>query len=429
VQVAQPGGQNVVACGGGADMIPDADLTTTLTQDEVVRLVTAAAAAHPISSCVAVQGGGAQTNTARCVRRESPEPTALQECDIVQPGTDDNPNASNRAFVLEVIDQNVGPTQDGTQRSKISQTALAGAKNFAHVIQSVKQSTKVDGPQTQEGDQVSCTVQGSDAGNEFAQTIQSVAQKAQTKSPTPAQNQNVASNAKTCDEASGNGAFASSNANTFARVEQNSDTGALESHVNQSHNLDARATNAAGGSQTQGVPPSAPPNGGIQGKVFQDSSGVARSFGLQNEDQNLVGNSPTITQKQFGPLACCSTQTGNPNDDVHIDQMSAQRAVTSTSPLDDLVPAVSNPSALQETLINGDFETSGDGDITHKAKQNEGSETASCPPGEVTDSESNTKACSLTTFGLNGVFFATFPPDCGPYEYFNPETGQCEEID
>ena len=61
------------------------------------------------------------------------------------------------------------------------------------------------------------------------------------------------------------------------------------------------------------------------------------------------------------------------------------------------------------TLLEGDFVTSGDGDITHKAKQNGGSDTASCPPGEVTDSETGTKACSLTTYGLDGMFFPFVP--------------------
>jgi hypothetical protein len=404
VQVAQPGGQNQVACGAGANMIPDSYLTSTLTQTQINQLVTASATALPISSCVAVQGGSAQTNTVRCVMRDSTEPTATQNCPIVQPGTDGDPNASNRAFVLELIDQNVGPNQNGTQRSNIMQTALGGARNFAHVIQYVKQSTSAAGGQVQQEEQLSCAFQTSEAGNQFAQTIQSVAQKEQAKAGQD-QSQNVGFGNETCDaEAAGNGSFTSSSANTFARVEQDSTSGGqLESHVNQSHNLDARTTNPTGGNQTQGNP-----GGGIEGKVFQDSTGLAKSFGVQNEDQNLVGNSPTITQQQFGPLTCCSTQTSNPNDDVQIDQMSSQRAVTSTSPLDDLVPAVANPTAFQQTLLEGDFQTSGSGDITHKAKQNEGSDTASCPPQGVS-TEGGTTACSLTTFGVNGVFLPYVP--------------------
>jgi hypothetical protein len=428
VQVGQPGGQNVVACGAGADLIPDSDLAaTTLTPNQVAQLVTAAAQARPVSTCVAVQAG-AQTNSARCVKRDS-DPTAVQECNITQPGSEGTASASNRAFVLEMIDQSTTGTQDGTQRSKILQTAIGDSSNFAHVIQFVKQSTNADGAQGQEGHQVACTGQISVTGNEFAQTIQSVAQKARSSSQTPAQTQEVAIRPETCDQVSGNTAFLTSDAHTFARVEQDSGNGALESHVNQSHNLDARATNATAGSQTQGVPPATPPEGGIQGKVFQDSTGVARSFGLQNEDQSLVGNSPTITQKQFGPLTCCATQTGNNNDNAQIDQMSAQRAGTSTAPLNDLVPLAPNPSALQETLLQGNFETSGDGDITHKAKQNGGSDTATCPPGEITDTETGTTACTLTTFGLNGTFFAEFPPPiCSEGEFFDPETGMCEEI-
>jgi hypothetical protein len=416
VQVAQPGGQNVVSCGAGADVVPDSYLTTTLTQDQIDQVVTAASSALPINTCVAVQGGAAQTNTARCVKRDTTElPAPTQDCHIVQPATD----GSNRAFVLERIDQSVGPMQNGTQRSNIAQTALGGATNFLHVIQYVTQSTSADGAQTQQESQLACSLQTSVSGNQFAQTIQSVAQKEQTKATTN-QSQNADPGTEACDDdAAATGGFTTSTANTFARVEQNSTNGGdLESHVNQSHNLDARGT---AGIQTQG---SAALDGGIQGKVFQNSSGVARSFGVQNEDQNLSGNSPTITQNQFGPLLCCSTQTGgNPGDDVQIDLMSAQRAITSTSPLNDLVPAIPNPDAHQETLLIGTFETSGDGDITNKAKQNEGSSMSSCPPGE--QSEGGTTTCVLITYGLNGVFVPTCPDD----EFFNPETGKCESVD
>jgi hypothetical protein len=103
--------------------------------------------------------------------------------------------------------------------------------------------------------------------------------------------------------------------------------------------------------------------------------------------------------------------------------MSAQRAITSTSPLNDLVPAIPNPDAHQETLLIGTFETSGDGEITNKAKQNEGSSMSSCPPGE--QSEGGTTTCVLITYGLNGVFVPTCPDD----EFFNPETGKCESVD
>ena len=420
VQVAQPGGQNQVDCGAGASTIPDSYLTATLSQSQVNQLETAASLSLPISSCVAVQGGGAQTNTARCVMRDSTEPSTEICPTIVQAGTEDNPNASNRAFVLEVIDQNMGPTmQTGTQRSNIKQTARGGGRNFLHVIQYVKQSTNADGPsQTQQEAQLACSLQTSEAGSEFAQTIQSVAQKEQAKAATD-QSQNADPGTESCDPAvDGNGSFTTSSANTFARVEQNSTNGDLESHVNQSHNLDARAP---GGNQQQG---SAALDGGIQGKVFQDSTGVARSFGVQNEDQNLVGNSPTITQKQFGPLLCCSTQTGgNPGDNVQLDLMSAQRAGTSTSPSNDLVPAIPNPAADQETLLIGTFETSGDGDVTNKAKQNEGSNMTSCPPGE-TPTDVGT-ACVLITYGLNGVFV----PMCPSGEFFDIVTGMCEPSD
>jgi hypothetical protein len=422
VQVAQAGGQNQVACGAGANVIPDSYMTATLTQDQVNQLVAASSLALPVSTCVAVQAGGAQTNTFRCVRRESPEPVAVQPCEVSQPQVGDNTEASNRAFVLEMMDQNMGPAQDGTQTSNIRQAALGRASNFAHVIQYIKQSTKLGAAQSQEGHQVSCTVQLSEDGAEFSQMIQSLAQKEQSDAATPAQNQNVAVRTKTCDDA-GFPAVLTSNANTFARLRQTSFTGRLDSHVNQSHNLDARAPKATGGTQTQGAPP---PDGGVQGKVFQDSAGLAKSFGVQNEDQNLSGNSPTITQKQFGPLTCCSTQTGNPGDDVSISEMSAQRAVVNM-PVSTLLAAVPNPNALQETLLQGNFETSGDGQIKHRASQNGGSDTASCPPGEIATEDGGT-TCSLTTFGVNGVFFAEFPPPCDYPQVFNPETGQCEDV-
>jgi hypothetical protein len=401
VQVAQPGGQNQVACGAGASAIPDSYLTSDLTGAQVSQLVSSAAPAPLLIGCTAVQAGGAQTNTTRCVWHDS---SASQPCTIVQPGAG-NANASNRAFVLEIDDQSTGSTQDATQTASIRQDAAGDAQNFVHVIQSIKLSTNTGTTQTQEGHQLTCALQTSESGNEFSQVIQSIAEKEQAQGP-PTQQQNVEARSKLCDpQFVENPAVTTSTANTFARVEQNSGSGALDSHVNQSHNLDARATNATapGASQTQGDP-----GGGIQGKVFQDSSGTAKSFGVQNEDQNLAADSPTITQKQFGPLTCCSTQSSNPNDNVKIDETSSQRAVSSPLPLGDLSSATPNPNAQQETFLEGDFETTGNGQITQKGKQNEGSATFSCPPDGFFVSEGGVSTCSLTTVGFNGVFG---PPD------------------
>jgi hypothetical protein len=428
VQVGQPGGQNRIECGPGATAIPDSYTTgTTLTPSQILQLTSMSALSTPLSACIAVQAN-AQTNSFKCVRRDgTPEEAALQECDVTQPGVDDNATASNRAFVLMIIDQNVGPTQDGTQRSKIRQVALGSASNFAHVIQSIKQSTKIGSTQIQEGHQASCTVQLSDAGAEFSQAIQSIAQKEMTSGP-PDQNQNTQIRPKTCEAgAPGDTAF-TSNANTLALVRQDSTSGRLTSHVNQSHNLDATAKGMTG-NQTQGTPPAIPQLGGLEGRVFQDSTGHADSFGLQNEDQSLFGNSPTIVQKQFGPFRCCSDQSSDLTDNVLIAGRSAQRALVSSNPLSSLAPAVPNPSALQETLGIGHFDTTGDGRITHQLNQNGGSDTATCPPTGASTSEDGSSTCDLVTFGLNGVFFAEFPPPiCGEGEVFNPETGECEPV-
>jgi hypothetical protein len=399
VQVAQPGGQNQVACGAGASAIPDSYLTSDLTGAQVSQLVSSTASAPLLGGCTAVQAGGAQANTTRCPWHDS---SASQPCTIVQTGAG---GASNRAFVLEIDDQSTGSIQDATQTASIRQDAAGDAQNFVHVIQSIQLSTKTGTTQTQEGHQLTCALQNAESGNDFSQVIQSIAEKEQAQGP-PTQQQNVEARSKTCDpEFVENPAFTTSTANTFARVEQNSNSGALESHVNQSHNLDARATNATApsASQTQGDPA-----GGIQGKVFQNSSGTAKSFGVQNEDQNLAADSPTITQKQFGPLTCCSTQSSNPNDNVKIDETSSQRAVSSPLPFGDLTSATPNPNAQQETFLEGDFQTTGDGQITQKGKQNEGSATFSCPPDGFSTGEGGESICSLTTVGFNGVFG---PPD------------------
>jgi hypothetical protein len=401
VQVAQPGGQNQVACGAGASAIPDSYLTSDLTDAQVSQLVSSTASAPLLSGCTAVQAGGAQTNTTRCVVHDG---SALQPCVIMQPAT----GASNRAFVLQIDDQSTGSSQDATQTASIRQDATGDAQNFVHVIQSIELSTKTGTNQTQEGHQLTCALQKSESGNEFSQVIQSIAEKEQAQGP-PTQQQNVEARSKMCDPGfAENLAFTTSTANTFASVEQDSGSGALESHVNQSHNLDARATNASAPSASQTQGNSA---GGIQGKVFQDSLGTAKSFGVLNEDQNLAADSPTITQHQFGPLTCCSTQSSNPNDNVKIDETSSQRAVSSPLPLGDLSTATPNPFAQQQTVLEGDFVTSGDGQITQKGKQNEGSATFSCPPDGFSTGgeEGETAICSLTTVGFNGVFGPPVP--------------------
>lgn len=429
VQVGQSGGQNTVECGAGATAIPNSYLTgAVLTSQQVTSLTSTNGPIESlIGGCVTVQQG-ASTNSAKCVKRSREIAVAMEECLIVQPdGIDDDPNASNQAFALITIDQDGGLLQDATARVKIDQTAMGGAKNFAHVIEYIKQSTKDVGPQVQEGHAFTCVDQATDMGDSFSQVIQSQGSKEQASGVVD-QKQNFALRPERCHSTD---ATSPSSVNTFARITQSSsltDGGRLESHLNQSHNLDARAL---GGTQTQGSPTLA---AGLEGMVVQNSSGLAKSFGVQNEDQSLFGNSPTVIQHQFGPFRCCSEQTSNSNDDVQIQGMSAQKAVISSDPFSDLVPAVANPEALQESLGIGHFNTSGDGTITHKIDQNEGSDTAYCPqrgqpPPDITTSDA-TPTCDLVTFGLNGMFFVEFPPPiCDDEEFFNPETGKCEGID
>src|SRR4029077_7384755 len=100
-------------------------------------------------------------------------------------------------------------------------------------------------------------------------------------------------------------------ANSDANIQQTSTLGRNVSHLFQKNKLTERTKKIATVTETQGST-----GGGLNGHVDQLSSGLSRSFATQVERQKMIVDkfATSLTQNQFGPRACCSSQTTNPSN-------------------------------------------------------------------------------------------------------------------
>jgi hypothetical protein len=261
-------------------------------------------------ACTIIQVSSGGTNNARCSEATN-EASASQSCVIFQTNT----TGDNFLDIQQRVDANGGAAQDATQYAGIVQQNGSGS-NQAQIHQDLKQSTKDTGPggaQTQNGHQGVSVTQHTDTGDNIAHVDQSLAQDAKATGPTVAQNQNTGG----------------SDPNTNAGITQTSNTGRNDAQLNQSNDLDAMASKASSGSQTQGSP-----SGGLNGFFSQDSAGVSTIHGTQREHQDLkIDGKPApgaVTQTQYGPAHYDPDQGSNPNDRYDLSQSSEQRASNPT---------------------------------------------------------------------------------------------------
>jgi hypothetical protein len=424
LQIALPGGTNIVECGDPALVGLD---PATLFGTEP----TAPYLGPSPQVCVGVQiqqplagargdsasNGNSGNNHMRCHVRTKNPAAAAQPCDITQM----NPaGGKNHASVFMFIDENgTGASQTARQVANVRQSNTTGDNHLVGT-QIVKQNLQArsSGPevvQSQQAHQSFCVWQGGPAppedpcgtsesetsGDNFSQIHQQQDQSEKAEGATAsAQDQNTLFPAdfRDCEPFD----FVEE-PNMCVNLEQHSAGGQgnsqLEYHLNQDMRTDSDL-----GFQTQGSPA-----GGLAGDVTQLTPGPKQHHAALRERQFEFAGASTVDQDQFDPSECCATQEPpNPNDRVNIDQTSEQRAEVAeviAGGGGTAAAAATNPDAFQDALLIGHFVSGGNGLIKHVVRQNEGGTTQTCPP-EGFDPDpypgGQTPTCALVTSCENG---------------------------
>jgi hypothetical protein len=412
VQIAAPGGQNLVQCGDPALFNVDP---------------AAASLAHyvPAMSCFAAQDNVAGTNTMD-IREQRPEKgnDATLAC---AGGTQQTTGGQNHFSCHQIIHHSGSElTQAGQETASIKQIAVGGG-NHSTIDQEISLTSSVNAPsgaQHQNGWQSSFVDQEATLGAEnhsgvhetqyLRGRISGAAESDQFQNTDP-----LPTGFTDCVPFS---VGPVENPNSCANVNQQSDSGHQESQLNLLNDLDARTT-ATSGSQNLGGTTT-----GLDGTVPQPTAGATdTSREDYDERQDATAEGPNVDQNLTAPQSCCALQTGSDtNSLVNADQTSVQNASTSAAPLDPLALAMPNPNGNEATWLAGKIETNGNGTLTHKFVQDGGSDTRQCTAEPV---EEGPPACALETVAVDGE-----PLTCGEGEAPapNPEpppTFLCAPID
>lgn len=324
--------------------------------------------------CIAVQTEKTSgQNVFRCYEKASGSPAVTEDCDIAQLGTSPG---GNSAFIEQYIDQSSGSNQTGTQTASVLQMNDV-SRNFSHILQRISQATSESTTQTQEAHQSAIVDQENGSGDNYSEVNQSEDQKA-TASATGdiTQAQNAVAGTTDCGMEDQRG-------NTCAVVNQTATTGGNTSHLGQSIDQGASAKSPAGNiTQTQGSTP-----GGLEGQIFQSSSGVSTNDDRQDENQTQSATTTgVLLQTQFGPVRCCLENEGNPNNSEDIVQVSTQKAGDTANQIDQVV---------------GDCVSSGHCSIDEKVVENGNTTTNSC--------DADGSGCSIFISCVEGECFPGVP--------------------
>ena len=263
------------------------------------------------NTCVIVQVSQGGLNNAVCTERDIDQPSAIQSqsCQITQ----ENTSGRNVARGTQELRMYTSAGMTGSQNVVITQANLSG-NNSAIVRQTLVQSSSFDNlgavSQSQSGDQDVTVDQDATQGGNSSDVKQVHSQRATATRTggTVTQEQNVAD----------------AGPDTKADVDQSSSSGRNSSLLDQYIRQEATGDSFEGPvNQRQGSA-----TGGIEGSVTQSSSQPSTSVAVQDEDQILSADTPsgTLTQIQFGPMACCTTQLGNENNTFDLTQSSFQTA-------------------------------------------------------------------------------------------------------
>jgi hypothetical protein len=297
------------------------------------------------NKCVIVQSVVSGSNTAKCVESTTFD-GVTQECNVTQTTT----NGKNRSTVTQTATETSGLSQTETQIAFVTQANGTG-DNILTLKQTISQTIGSGGPlQMQEAHQTATVSQyTSGSGDNDADVTQKQKQRESfsgTTAITQAQNTTGSS---------------VSERNLLATIDQTSDGGGEnEAELRQDLDQEQKAgAKTAGITQSQGYD-----EGGLDGTIDQDSTGSSDAEADQDEKQKQSGKTTgTPTQKQVGPVRCCSDQTGNPDNDFKISQEASQS---------------SGSGATQTEDVEGECHSSGECEVKQEVKVQDTKTKNSC---------------------------------------------------
>lgn len=410
VQIAEPGGRNLVQCGDPA--LFGADL-----------LAAPLAAYIPATSCFAVQENVGGTSTIDVRQQRTTDNNATLNC---AGGTQQTTGGQNHFRCHQVIKVSGSElVQSGKEIAAIKQIAVGGG-NHSNIYQEISLTSRVDAPagaQKQNAYQSSVVDQEATAGATNHSSVHEAQYLRARISGATTSNQYQNTDplpAGVTDCVPESLIPFLTNPNSCANISQQADGGHQESQLKLVNDLDARTT-AASGSQNLGGATT-----GLDGTVPQPAVGSTdTSHEDYDERQNATAGGPGVAQNLTAPQSCCALQTGSaPNSRVTATQTSVQRATTSATPLEPSGTAVTNPNAVESTYLAGKIQTNGQGTLKHDARQGGGTHTAQC---SVPGSESE-PACALVTVMVNGQPFTCEPGEVIVPEPEPPPAFRCEDL-
>ncbi len=337
VQQAAPGGINVFDC-------------TAPTAGRCVAVQTGFGPATSSAAPAATSANGsaspapeAGSNQATCTVTA----TSI-DCTVAQ----SNMTGHNKADINEQMQQKAGDAQAATETAEVTQTSATGT-NDAHVHQQIQQQINdSSASQSQQAVQFACVQQDSAGGDNHADVDQQQQQDEQSATPGVVQTQNQSSGT---NGQCGNAALTIS-PNLGALIEQDQQTpgtgqnkASLDQQLQQQQQ--AKSTSSAS-SQQQG---SSSSDGGLEGSIDQNSTGVSKADAHQQEHQVMDTEASGSSQRQFDPARCCSTQQSNPKDQFSINQQVSQDA---------------DQGAVQSFLVEANCTSSGSCDVHQQVTVN-----------------------------------------------------------
>jgi hypothetical protein len=353
--------------------------------------VAAATCANP---CSITQAG--EKNQASCTLRSTDEPFSLQSCAITQDGV------QNDAKISMLIEQTVGPLQEGRQTAMVDQEATES--NASSIQQTITQRTKIGTTQVQNAYQVVEVDQAATGSANTSHIDQSQTQLEEGTAAEQRQNTLPASFEFNC------GPEKPFEPNQCVNVQQGSAGGKNDSELHQTIS-ETQKTTALFADQKQGNP-----TGGQEGNIHQTNPvGVGQNSDSAHQSLVQLQTAPAgASQSQTTDPGCCGlSQVGGEKNAEDIDQKTTQKASE-----DDADQFSSFVGQVHQTSGGGDgpigieqVDTAeGKCSIDQQGKNNSGDGhfTASGEDGECADLELVTICQSGGEIGIEQVE----PPAC-----------------
>jgi hypothetical protein len=337
------------------------------------------------SSCAVVQTATTTlaTNTAKCIRTTG----ITQSCSISQSSA----TANNEAIVVQIAKKTSGLTQNASQTAQIIQKATGGNTVANSNTACVLQTTEIEGSTgvAKKGMPVTVTLnahqsisikQDSLFGGNTVKNADATTTGCDNAGTALTQSHTITSKATGSASITQDENAAGNLPNALLDIEQNKSEG-FENATGSNTSAFAQTSDLAASASTPAAPPAevkqtqSSLGGGLQANVDQFSHGVSTSTATQSERQcehaqsagtpaacdvsTHTPNPPgyTLTQKQYGPVRCCSNQADNDDDTFTVTQTSIQsNDVGGNSQSNDVqadCTTSGNCTATQTTTVNG----------------------------------------------------------------------------